>query len=1057
MASNNFKNPPTLGEKSYHQWRNEVAAWQLMTDVAPNKQALAIALSLQGKAREAAFEITGANLNAASGVTELLAKLDEIFKKATVEETCAVYHNFESFKRGEQQSISDYIIEFERLYNKTRRFDVVLPEVVLAYKLLEGANLSQTDKQLTLSGTNDLKFDEMKKSLRRIFSSSLPATLSAETTSFDHNVPGPVPQIKEEPIWYAGDRRRNFSKPQSRFNNNGMNPLKNDGTISRCSICESVYHWARYCPDKGKKPWFKRTRKPNEIFSLQLDSDNYQEVLNETLTCAILDTGCSRTVCGQLWFEDYVAKLSDIDKVKILYEKSNVQFKFGVGHCVPALYTARIPVTIGKTPCFMNCDVIEKNVPLLLSKKALKDSESQLDLKNDIVTMFDEHLKLETTSNGHYYINLLPTEDLPRAGADVFSAIDIEEKLTNKKDLIRLHRQFGHASSEKLKGLIKNAGVCSKNVFKLLDEVCNECKTCMIYKKPPLKPKVSLPWATNFNQMVAMDLHELGPNLWYVHFIDHFTRLSAAAIITNKTTQEIIKQFFEKWISIYGPPELVLSDNGGEFNSAAFRDMAENLNIEIRTTPAYSPWSNGLVERHNAILTTMLQKIKSSENVSWDIALSWSIFAKNSLQNVQGFSPFQLVFGKNPNFHSNLFNREPAHGATSMSQVVADNLKSIHAARQAFIETESSTRIRKAFQHNVSNSEENLITGDKVYFKKANESKWKGPGVVIGCDGCVVFIRQGGVYLRVHKCMVQRVCNFENELNANTKNLTSNTTETDNNEFKFYSASTDTEDINEFYNEESDDEENENITTPTNSSTDTTEIIDFKPTKGMLFKFDIDNVTHKAKILSRRGKAGGKYSDWYNIEFIAPESKVGEKISINITECANKSNISDDDTEKGAHNSINEEQVFLNTSNLNFDEAKLSELESWKKNNVYEVVQNEGPTISTRWVCTMKETINGLIPKARLVIRGFEEDCIKSLKTDSPTCSKEGLRIILSLAAQQHWTPKSIDIKTAFLQGKSIDRKVYIMPPKICNSDNLWLLNKCVYGLADASFTWYCN
>ena len=51
-------------------------------------------------------------------------------------------------------------------------------------------------------------------------------------------------------------------------------------------------------------------------------------------------------------------------------------------------------------------------------------------------------------------------------------------------------------------------------------------------------------------------------------------------------------------MAYFGAPLSVLTDNGGEFNSQCFRDMAQNMNIVVQTTAAQSPWSNGLNERH---------------------------------------------------------------------------------------------------------------------------------------------------------------------------------------------------------------------------------------------------------------------------------------------------------------------------------------------------------------------------------------------------------------------------------------------------------------------------
>ena len=48
-------------------------------------------------------------------------------------------------------------------------------------------------------------------------------------------------------------------------------------------------------------------------------------------------------------------------------------------------------------------------------------------------------------------------------------------------------------------------------------------------------------------------------------------------------------------------------------------DLCENFNIKILATPAESPWSNGLCEQHNKLLTDMLLKIKEDTPCSWEI------------------------------------------------------------------------------------------------------------------------------------------------------------------------------------------------------------------------------------------------------------------------------------------------------------------------------------------------------------------------------------------------------------------------------------------------------
>ena len=89
---------------------------------------------------------------------------------------------------------------------------------------------------------------------------------------------------------------------------------------------------------------------------------------------------------------------------------------------------------------------------------------------------------------------------------------------TNQKSKImctdKIHKQFGHASAENLKRLFQNTGKFNSEITSLMDATVKKCKTCKVYKKPKPRPIVGLSRATDFNQTVAMDLHQLSDNLW---------------------------------------------------------------------------------------------------------------------------------------------------------------------------------------------------------------------------------------------------------------------------------------------------------------------------------------------------------------------------------------------------------------------------------------------------------------------------------------------------------------------------------------------------------------
>ena len=104
--------------------------------------------------------------------------------------------------------------------------------------------------------------------------------------------------------------------------------------------------------------------------------------------------------------------------------------------------------------------------------------------------------------------------------------------------------------------------------------------------------------------------------------------------------------------------------------------------------------------------------------------------------------------------------------------------------------------------------------------------------------------------------------------------------------------------------------------------------------------------------------------------------------------------------------------------------AKENELDKLAQFGTYEEVVNSGQkTLSTRWVITTEDRNT----KSRLVVIGFEEKDLE-IPRDSPTVGKGAMRLFLSVAALQKWTVKTTDIKFAFLEGKELDRDIYINP-----------------------------
>ena len=76
--------------------------------------------------------------------------------------------------------------------------------------------------------------------------------------------------------------------------------------------------------------------------------------------------------------------------------------------------------------------------------------------------------------------------------------------------------------------------------------------------------------------------------------------------------------------------------------------------------------------------------------------------------------------------------------------------------RENFIKADSSEKLKRAIKHNIRTHVDTVYKqGHIVFYKRANNTTWKGPGTIIGTDGQQVLIKHGSFYVRVHSCNVQ--------------------------------------------------------------------------------------------------------------------------------------------------------------------------------------------------------------------------------------------------------------------------------------------------------------
>ena len=152
-----------------------------------------------------------------------------------------------------------------------------------------------------------------------------------------------------------------------------LNPTNNDGHISVCAICSSKMHWARKCPHArekqsalyGEAPELDEEEVHITLMAGNITNHKMDALLGETLGHVLLDSGCSKTVCGERWLREYLQTMSDSEKKKVIYESSNAIYRFGDGSRMSSLRSVLFPCVLAGKKINIKSDVVECSIPLL--------------------------------------------------------------------------------------------------------------------------------------------------------------------------------------------------------------------------------------------------------------------------------------------------------------------------------------------------------------------------------------------------------------------------------------------------------------------------------------------------------------------------------------------------------------------------------------------------------------------------------------------------------------------------------------------------------------------
>ncbi|CAG2250324.1 unnamed protein product [Mytilus edulis] len=293
---------------------------------------------------------------------------------------------------------------------------------------------------------------------------------------------------------------------------------------------------------------------------------------------------------------------------------------------------------------------------------------------------------------------------------------------------------------------------------------CTKCDICASKKAPCKKPKapmkqylVGAPW-----ERMAIDI--LGPlpisvnnNRYLMVVQDYFSKWTEAIPIPDTEAVTVAKKFVERIVTIFGVPLSIHSDQGSNFESNVFKEMCIILGIhKTRTTP-FRPKSDGMVEKSNSTIETMLSAFVSKHQRDWDEYIYLLMLAYRSSEHESlGTSPCSMLFGREVNLPVDLIlgrpetEKSPLYLKTVYAYELSQKLEVIHKFARNKLKL-SSDRMKR--NYDVGTKMQTFDAGDPVWLHNPRRVKglcpklqnnWEGPYIVVNKLNDVIYRIQKG-------------------------------------------------------------------------------------------------------------------------------------------------------------------------------------------------------------------------------------------------------------------------------------------------------------------------
>ena len=343
-----------------------------------------------------------------------------------------------------------------------------------------------------------------------------------------------------------------------------------------------------------------------------------------------------------------------------------------------------------------------------------------------------------------------------------------------RRELFRIHRNLGHPDRQSFCRALKHAGV-KPDIIKWV-KIHFDCPICSSRKRPVSHRPAHLSRRLDFNEVVGVDLiyYERKPLL---NMLCWGTNFQQVALLPDSSARETAKALIQCWFGHYGPPKMLICDQGTEFTGKEFSMLVSDYAVVLHYTDTASPWQNSRTERAGGIFKSRLAKVCLETSVISEEDLQLAIVettnAHNQYYNRSGYSPYQRVFGTSMRVPASLLS-DDVIDRSFLAKPETDEMKRAQeireAAGKAWMERQDWEAVTRALKSNTRTVDMVPVkNGDRIYiWRSTTQFKgWAGPAMVVQVteNGRTVWASLRGYLLKASREQV-RLANHEENLGA---------------------------------------------------------------------------------------------------------------------------------------------------------------------------------------------------------------------------------------------------------------------------------------------------